>query len=315
MRTAFGLVSRDENLYVHEPDERFLARLPADLADEVRRSPMGYAWPVDDVMATFERLSADWHGRDDRIRIVTAPDWTPACSDELYRRCRRVADEHGTGIDHARAGDARGDDVQPGALRQARACAAWPTSACSRPQTVLEHFVWVTDEELADLRGLGRGGLQQPRLEPAAVQRASAGCATSWTPAGGSRSARTASRSPIARTSSRSSASPATCSGSPTVFERQRLDSEAVLRAAAGERRAGARAWRTGSAASSPGRFADLLIVDKERILFPPGPLRRRAVPRRRPRPGRVRRHRHGDGARPRPDGGRPRHRGGRGRA
>ena len=31
-------------------------RLPADLADEVRRSPMGYAWPVDDVMATFERL-------------------------------------------------------------------------------------------------------------------------------------------------------------------------------------------------------------------------------------------------------------------
>ena len=24
MRTAFGLVSRDENIYVHEPNERFL---------------------------------------------------------------------------------------------------------------------------------------------------------------------------------------------------------------------------------------------------------------------------------------------------
>ena len=33
MRTAFGLVSRDENIYVHEPNERFLARLPAELAD------------------------------------------------------------------------------------------------------------------------------------------------------------------------------------------------------------------------------------------------------------------------------------------
>ena len=102
MRTAFGLVSRDENIYVHEPNERFLARLPADLAEEVRRSPMGYAWPVDDVMASFERLHAEWHGRDDRFRIVTAPDWTPACSDELYRRCRATADEHGTGmITHA----------------------------------------------------------------------------------------------------------------------------------------------------------------------------------------------------------------------
>ena len=86
MRTAFGLVSRDENIYVHEPNERFLARLPAELAEEIRRSPMGYAWPVEDVMAAFERLYADWHGRDDRIRIVTAPDWTPACSDDLYRR-------------------------------------------------------------------------------------------------------------------------------------------------------------------------------------------------------------------------------------
>ena len=90
-------MSRDENLYVHEPNERFLARLPAELAEEVRASPMGYAWPVDDVMAAFERLFAEWHGRDDRIRIVTAPDWTPACSDDLYRRCRRVADEHGAG--------------------------------------------------------------------------------------------------------------------------------------------------------------------------------------------------------------------------
>jgi 5-methylthioadenosine/S-adenosylhomocysteine deaminase len=98
LRTAFGLVSRDQNIYAHQADETFLARLPADLAAEVRATPMGYAWPVDDVMATFEALSAGWHGRDDRIRIVTAPDWTPACSDELYRRCQRVADDHGTSL-------------------------------------------------------------------------------------------------------------------------------------------------------------------------------------------------------------------------
>src|SRR5207248_1825662 len=46
LRTAFGLVSRDQNTYAHEPDEQFLARLPAELAAEVRASPMGYAWAV-----------------------------------------------------------------------------------------------------------------------------------------------------------------------------------------------------------------------------------------------------------------------------
>src|SRR5215467_11449091 len=74
LRTSFGLVSRDQNTYAHESDERFLARLPAELAAQVRASPMGYAWPVDEVMASFRRLAARWHGRDDRIRLVTAPD-------------------------------------------------------------------------------------------------------------------------------------------------------------------------------------------------------------------------------------------------
>jgi 5-methylthioadenosine/S-adenosylhomocysteine deaminase len=64
LRTAFGLVSCDQNIYGHESDERFLARLPPGLAREVRQSPMGYAWPVDGVMASFERLSAGWHGLD-----------------------------------------------------------------------------------------------------------------------------------------------------------------------------------------------------------------------------------------------------------
>ena len=97
MRTAFGLVSRDENIYVHEPDERFLDATRPISAEEVRRSPMGYAWPVDDVMASFERLHGAWHGRDDRFRIVTAPDWTPACSDDLYRRCRTSPTSTGRG--------------------------------------------------------------------------------------------------------------------------------------------------------------------------------------------------------------------------
>ena len=98
MRGAVGVVTRDRNSLVHAPDEEFLADLPDDLAARVRDSSMGYAWGVDDVFEAYEELVADWDGRDGRIRLILAPDWTPACSDELYVRNRQVADEYATGI-------------------------------------------------------------------------------------------------------------------------------------------------------------------------------------------------------------------------
>ena len=45
IRTGLGITLRDQNLYVHEGNEAFLSRLPADLAEEVRNSPMGQRAP------------------------------------------------------------------------------------------------------------------------------------------------------------------------------------------------------------------------------------------------------------------------------
>ena len=59
---------------------------------------MGYAWPIEDVVAAYRRVHAEWDGHDGRLRVILAPDWTPACSDELYVLNRRLADEHDTGI-------------------------------------------------------------------------------------------------------------------------------------------------------------------------------------------------------------------------
>jgi 5-methylthioadenosine/S-adenosylhomocysteine deaminase len=47
LRTAFSLSFRDQNIYAHEDDATFLSRIPPEVAAEVRRSPLGYAWPVD----------------------------------------------------------------------------------------------------------------------------------------------------------------------------------------------------------------------------------------------------------------------------
>ncbi len=268
MRTAFGLVSRDEHIYVHEPNERFLERLPPDLAEEVRRSPMGYAWPVDDVMETFRRLHAEWHGRDDRIRIVTAPDWTPACSDDLYRRARREADDYGTGmITHAL--ETRAEMMFNLEHHGKPAVRRLGDLGVLGPTTVLEHFVWVTDEELAIFADSGAVASN----DPGSNLRLSAGiCRVRDIMDSGGRIAFGTDGISFSDREDFFQELRLACylQRSPTMFERQRLDSEAVLRAAAEN---GARALgmegRLGSL--EPGRLADLLIVERDRIMFPPG--------------------------------------------
>jgi 5-methylthioadenosine/S-adenosylhomocysteine deaminase len=268
MRTSFGLVSRDENIYVHEPNERFLARLPAELADEIRRSPMGYAWPVEDVMASFERLYADWHGRDDRIRIATAPDWTPACSDDLYRTCRRVADEHGTGlITHVL--ETRSEMMFNLERYGKPALRRLADLGVLTPDTVLEHFVWVTDEELAIFADSGSVASNNPGSN---LRLSSGICRVRDIIDTGGRIAFGTDGISFSDREDFFQELRLACylQRTPTTFERQRLDSETVLRAAAHN---GARALgmedRLGCL--EPGRFADLLIVEKERIFFPPG--------------------------------------------
>ena len=268
MRTAFGLVSRDQNIYAHEPDEQFLARLPAALADEVRRSPMGYAWPVDEVMASFERLSATWHGRGDRIAIVTAPDWTPACSDGLYQRCRRVADEHGTQmITHVL--ETRAEMLFNLQAYGKTALRRLADLGVLTPATVLEHFVWVTDADLPIFADSGAVASANPGSN---LRLATGICRVrDIMEAGGRVAFGTDGISFSDRedffTELRLAAY---LQRLPRDFGQGRLDSEQVLRAAAGN---GARALgmegRLGSL--EPGRYADLLVVAKDRIFFPPG--------------------------------------------
>jgi len=268
LRTAFGLVSRDQNSYAHEPDDQFLARLPAALAAEVRDSPMGYAWPVDEVMATFERLSAAWHGRDGRIRIVTAPDWTPACSDDLYRRCRRVADEHGTGmITHVL--ETRSEMLFNLETYGKPAVRRLADLGVLTPGTVLEHFVWVTDEELGIFADSGAVASSNPGSN----LRLSTGiCRVRDIMDAGGRIAFGTDGISFSDRDDFFAELRLACylQRLPRDFGAGRLDSEQVLRAAAAN---GAQALGMAGTLGSlePGKYADLLIVAKDRIFFPPG--------------------------------------------
>src|SRR5262249_4749494 len=220
------------------------------------------------VMASFERLSGSWHGRDGRIAIVTAPDWTPACSDGLYLRCRRAADEHGTQmITHVL--ETRSEMLFNLHEYGKTAVRRLADLGVLTPATVCEHFVWVTDGDLPVFADSGAVASANPGSN---LRLATGICrARDIMAAGGRIAFGTDGISFSDRddffTELRLAAY---LQRLPRDFEQGRLDSEQILRAAAGN---GARALgmvgRLGRPA--PERYGVLLQRGGERIIGPLG--------------------------------------------
>ncbi|MDP7067725.1 MAG: amidohydrolase family protein [Acidimicrobiales bacterium] len=161
VRVALGIVTRDRNRYVHAADEEFLVSLPGDLATRVRESSMGYAWPVEEVFDVYREVTANWDRRNGRARILLAPDWTPACSDELYQKNRLLADEFDTGImthvleTRSEMMFALEHDGKTAMRRLADLGVLGPDVSCA-------HFVWATDEDIAILADTGSVAVNNP---------------------------------------------------------------------------------------------------------------------------------------------------------
>ncbi len=266
VRVALGVVTRDRNTLVHADDEAFLATLPPDLAQRIRASTMGYAWPIGKVLAVYRDLVSRWDRREGRIRVLLAPDWTPACSDELYLRNRRLADEYGTGImthvleTRSEMMYALENDGKTAMRRLADLGVLGPDVSCS-------HFVWATDEDIAILADTGAVAVNNPGSN----LRLSTG---------------------IARVREIMDRGGRVCFGTdnisfsdsgdffqelrlaaylqrtPGLLEVGRLDSERVLRAAAEN---GARAIRFESELGSleVGKEADLVVLSRDRLFWP----------------------------------------------
>ena len=268
MRTAFGPVSRDRNQYVHEPNDQFLARLPAALAAEIVKSNMGYAWPLDRVFGTYDQLVRDWDGKHDRIRVICAPDWTPACSDDLYRRCRRAADEYATGI-ATHCLETRAEMMFSHRSYGQPAVKRLLDIGLLGPDVSLSHFVWVTDEEIPMFAYSGAVASD----DPGSNLRLSSGIARfrDITDAGGLMGIGT----DCICFSDREDMFQELRLGMylqrrPHDFEVGRMDSEQTLRTIG---RAGARGVRFEDQVErlAPGTFADMLVVKKDRIFSPRG--------------------------------------------
>lgn len=268
MRTAFALSLRDQNIYAHEADSAFLSRVSPELATEVRASPLGYAWPVEDVLAAYDTLVQRWDGHDDRIRVILAPDWTPACSDELYRLCRAKADEYGTGIT-THVLETRSELMWNVEVYGKVAMRRLADLGVLGPDTTVSHFVWATDEDIAILVDSGTNVASNPgsnlRLS-SGICRVRDILASRGRICFGTDGISVTDREDYFAELRQA----AYLQRQPDVWDQHRLDSLEVLRAAGDN---GARALRAEDRVGrlAPGLHADLLCVRTGRLLFPPG--------------------------------------------
>lgn len=266
LRVALGVTMKDQNIYTHEDDEAFLAKLPPEIVDEVRKSPLGYAWPIDDQFQVFEELYRRWDGRNGKARIILAPDWTPSVSDDLYQRCRRVADEYDTTIS-THTLETRSElmwtleNVGPSAMRRLEGLGVLGEDV------TLSHFVWATDEDIEVLADTGATAVHCPGSN----LRSSAGiCRVSdILDAGGSLSIGTDG---ISAGDNEDFLEEMRLAGylqrEPSDVDAHRIDSATLLRSSS---EAGAVPAGFGGVVGvlEPGFQADLVSVRKDRISFP----------------------------------------------
>jgi 5-methylthioadenosine/S-adenosylhomocysteine deaminase len=266
MRTSLALTLRDQNRYTHKDDDAFLSALPEDIAAEVRASPLGYAWPIDDMVKIFDTLFQRWDGLDDQIRIILAPDWTPAVSDDLYQRCRALADEYATPIT-THALETRAELMWNHEVYGKPAVRRLADLGVLGPDVSFSHFVWATDEDIAIAADHGvtavhcigsnvRTSVGLCRLR----DLMEAGVNVAFGTDGASIGDREDFFEEIRAATY--------LQRQPDRFSEHRIDSLEVLRAAT-QGAAAATGFGSSLGTLEPGSHADLLIVDTKRIRFP----------------------------------------------
>ena len=96
MRVAFSIFTRDQNNLVYEDDERFLATLPPGLAERTRERLSARPIPLDEYLSSTAELHARRSGP--KTNIFVSPHNVHWCSDEMLVAMSDLARRLNTGL-------------------------------------------------------------------------------------------------------------------------------------------------------------------------------------------------------------------------
>jgi len=147
MRVSYSYAYRDQNRLVYEADETFLARLPSELAAELRPWFERQRIPLAEHLAQVDQLVGRYQGADGgRVAVQLAPANLHWCSDEAIGGLAAAADRHGVPL-HMHLLETK--------YQREYAYRAFGESAVSHlmslrvlgPRLTLGHAVWVEDDD------------------------------------------------------------------------------------------------------------------------------------------------------------------------
>ncbi len=97
MRVSYSFALRDQNRLVYEADDRFLSRLPPQIAAALAPWLQAQSMPYQDHLAIFSQLWERWNSHE-RIRIQLAPANLHWCSDAALQALQAYATQYGVGM-------------------------------------------------------------------------------------------------------------------------------------------------------------------------------------------------------------------------
>ena len=90
MRVSYSYCLMDQNLLVYQPDDTFLARLPADLSAEIYQLLAGTAQSNEEYFALFDALAADYANHP-LVSIQLAPGNLQWCTDAALNQAAEIS--------------------------------------------------------------------------------------------------------------------------------------------------------------------------------------------------------------------------------
>lgn len=146
MRVSYAYGIREQNRMVYEADEKFVARLPPGLSQDVDAMLKAQVIPLEDNFALFETLYRKYEGSD-RVRIQLAPTNLHWCSDRCLSMVRDYADRYDVPI-HMHLLESAFQRQYAKRRTSGSAVRHLRELGLLSPRMTLGHGVWLTDADI-----------------------------------------------------------------------------------------------------------------------------------------------------------------------
>ena len=162
VRCAFSIFYRNQCLLVCGDDEAFLASLPADLSRGVRAIIEASRMPIDDYLALCDELARRHSGPDGAtVRVQVSPGNNHWCDEATLQRMAGFARQRGLGI-HTHLAETLYQRLYAERLHRETPARRLHEIGFLGPDVSVAHGVWLTQEDISLLADAGTSVSHNP---------------------------------------------------------------------------------------------------------------------------------------------------------